>query len=167
MAQPPSQADGTKRGKSGKAKGAPSKPSAQEGQRLFVTLGCLACHQHGELGESGLFGGGDLTNVAAKRPPEFFARWLADPASLNRHHRMPVFDFSSNERASLSLWLTERSPANDREALKREPGDPAAGQRLVERRRGAACHVLPGDAAGTAPRLSPLSAASRWPQSCA
>ena len=59
-----------------------SKPSAAEGQRLFVTLGCLACHQHEELGESGLFGGGDLTKIAAKRPQEFFSRWLADPASL-------------------------------------------------------------------------------------
>src|SRR6185295_6181352 len=39
-------------------------PSAATGERLFLMLGCLACHQVGELGESGLFGGGDLSQIA-------------------------------------------------------------------------------------------------------
>ncbi len=157
-------AEDSRNGK-GKAKGTASKPLAQEGQRLFVTQGCLACHQHGELGESGLFGGGDLSKVAAKRPAEFFARWLADPASLNRHHRMPTFELSSDERASLSLWLAD-SGASDNATTGGNPGDPAAGQRIVERLRCASCHALPGDA-NKPPGLAALSAASRWDRSCA
>ena len=39
------------------------KPSAAEGERLVLTRGCLACHKFGQFGESGLFGGGDLTPV--------------------------------------------------------------------------------------------------------
>ena len=88
-------------------------PSADAGEQLFLTLGCLACHQHGSLGESGLFGGGDLTKIAAKRPAEFFSRWLADPASLNKLHRMPVFELTADERTSLSLWLAQQGAAGD------------------------------------------------------
>jgi mono/diheme cytochrome c family protein len=152
------------KGGKGKVKGAAAKPSAQEGQRLFVTLGCLACHQHGDLGESGLFGGGDLTKIAAKRPPEFFGRWLTDPASLNRHHRMPVFNLSSDEKASLALWLAEGGAAHD---PRNESGDADAGQRLVEKYRCSACHAPAGDAVSNSPRLAPLTADSRWTQSCA
>ncbi len=162
------QKDATKpKGGSDKAKGSSSKPSAQEGQRLFVTRGCLACHQRGELGESGLFGGGDLTKIAAKRPPEFFARWLADPANFNRHHRMPVFDLSSGERSSLSLFLAEGIAAEEATGPRDDLGDPAAGKRLALRLRCGSCHALPGDAVSNSPRLPTLSAESRWAQSCA
>ena len=149
----------------GKKKDGPPPPSAEQGEQLFITLGCLACHQHGGLGESGLFGGGDLTKIADKRPPEFFARWLADPASLNRHHRMPVFEVSASERTSLSLWLAQQG-VRDRSPPKDQSGDPAAGQRLVKRHRCASCHPLPGENAKT-PAIPALSAASRWPRSCA
>jgi mono/diheme cytochrome c family protein len=149
----------------GKKKEGPPPPSAEEGEQLFLTLGCLACHRHGELGESGLFGGGDLTKIADKRPAEFFARWLTDPASLNRHHRMPVFDLSGDERTSLSLWLARQGTANQPAATS-PMGDPAAGQRLVERYRCASCHALTGDKEARPPALASLSAASQWARSC-
>jgi mono/diheme cytochrome c family protein len=150
--------------KAGKAKASPLKPTAAEGERLFLTLGCLACHQHGELGESGLFGGGDLTAIASKRPQEFFARWLADPASLNRHHRMPVFDLSAVERDSLALWLSQQG----KPAQLKQQGDVKRGKRLVTEQRCAACHALTGgEAAAKVSRLKALSAASDWNRSCA
>jgi mono/diheme cytochrome c family protein len=154
---------GTKKS-TGKAKSAPPKPSATEGERLFLTLGCLACHQHGELGESGLFGGGDLTAIAAKRPPEFFARWLADPASLNRQHRMPVFELTQIERDSLVLWLGQQG----KPAQLEQPGNAVRGERIVTEQRCAACHALPGmGEAAKVSRLKPLSSASEWKRSCA
>ena len=73
------------------------------GERLFLTLGCLACHSWRDLGASGWLGGGDLTHIADKRPGGFFAAWLADPARLNRDHRMPTFPLSDDERTSLAL----------------------------------------------------------------
>jgi mono/diheme cytochrome c family protein len=150
--------------KTGKAKSSPPKPSAAEGERLFLTLGCLACHQHGELGESGLFGGGDLTAIGAKRPAAFFARWLADPASLNRHHRMPVFDLSAVERDSLALWLGQQG----KPAQLEQQGNTERGARLVAEQRCAACHALPGEeVVAKVSSLKALSAASDWNRSCA
>ena len=72
---------------------------------LLDTVGCLACHQVGDRGLAGLFGGGDLSAVADKRPADFFARWLADPAAINPAHRMPVFKLSDLDRQDLTLYL--------------------------------------------------------------
>ena len=81
--------------------------AAERGGRrtLFRSVGCLACHRVGELGSDGLFGGGDLAHVADKRPADFFARWLIDPAAINRDHRMPVFALEAPEVESLALYL--------------------------------------------------------------
>ena len=57
-----------------------TKPSVKNGEALFLTVGCLACHTWRDLGASSWFGGGDLTQIAEKRPPGFFTAWLADPA---------------------------------------------------------------------------------------
>ena len=158
-----------------KAKGkyAPPQPSPEEGQRLFLTLGCLACHQHGELGESGLFGGGDLTSIAAKRPAPFFARWLADPASLNRDHRMPVFDLKPAERESLALWLASQHDTVG-SAVPGAPdpaptgGNAVRGEKLVMSLRCGSCHTLPSrDPPRPAAAIKELTSASDWSRSCA
>jgi mono/diheme cytochrome c family protein len=145
------------------------KPDARAGERLFLTLGCLACHTWRDLGASGWLDGGDLTHVADKRPPGFFAAWLADPARLNADHRMPVFPLSPDERTSLALFLAEQKP----ESSKPEFGAPgsaqrrAEGGRLVAQFRCASCHRLPG-ATGDPPALAvpQLGEQSDWSESC-
>jgi mono/diheme cytochrome c family protein len=87
-----------------------------EGERLFVSLGCLACHSWRDLGASGWLGGGDLTHIADKRPADFFAVWLDEPARLNRDHRMPVFQLSNKERASLGQFLAAQKSSGERSA---------------------------------------------------
>ena len=77
----------------------------QAGMTLLRSIGCLACHSVGNLGGGELFGGGDLTRVASKRPAEFFAAWLARPEALNRDHRMPVFRLSDVETGHLAAYL--------------------------------------------------------------
>ena len=156
--------------KSGKEKR--PKPSAESGEQLFLTLGCLACHQHGSLGESGLFGGGDLTKISAKRPAEFFSRWLVDPASLNKHHRMPVFELSTDERTSLSLWLAQQGTPSPLSPRGRGAGGGGAeapkGETLIARFRCAACHTLPGvKDQPLANPPQPLNEKSNWSRSCA
>lgn len=143
-----------------------TQPSAAAGERLLNTLGCLACHRVGARGTLGLFGGGDLTRIADKRPREFFARWLDDPATVNEAHRMPVFKLAPLERADLIEYLvtlgTEAPPA---------PPVPHAaasddGRRLVREHRCGACHQLPGEAGLAKVERTPLSATSRWDRSC-
>ncbi len=144
-----------------------SRPDARTGERLFLTLGCLACHTWRDTGGGGWFGGGDLTHIADKRPPEFFATWLAEPARLNRDHRMPVFTLSADERTALGLFLAaQKSEGAKPDFTARAPAERrAAGRKLVEQMRCAACHRLPE--ATPAPRpASHLGERSDWQRSC-
>lgn len=159
--------------KGGKKKDKQKKPTAKEGARLFRTLGCLACHQAGELGEPSLFAGPDLTAVAAKRPPGFFAAWLRNPARLNPHHRMPVFELNPREVESLSLHLQKLAAsgeaATDKDATppKAKAALVARGKQLVAAHRCGACHALPeNDAKPAAVARVSWQDGSIWKESC-
>ena len=98
----------------------------------------------GTLGESGLFGGGDLTALLQKRPADFLVRWLENPAAINRSHRMPVFTFTADELKSLSLWAKEqaaKSAGYDVQAEQAAGADPPGreARRLVPLRELPCC----------------------------
>ncbi|MCA9198664.1 MAG: c-type cytochrome, partial [Planctomycetales bacterium] len=83
------------------------------GQALFERIGCLACHQVGSLGRSNGMGGRELTDVAKKRPADFFAVWLRAPETIRPHHQMPVFPLSEQELSDLATYLSSlETPAN-------------------------------------------------------
>lgn len=140
------------------------KTDPAKGRQLFHTLGCLACHRVGQVGAGGLFGGPDLSDVGLKRDAAFFARWLEDPAKINRHHRMPVFKLEAQERNDVAAWLVtlEGSPGrgHDGEAATspnenevRRP-DAERGRRLFQEYRCASCHALgEGDSPHVAKRI--------------
>ncbi len=145
-------------------------PSREAGDQLLFTRGCLACHRVGEFGESGLFGGGDLSAIAVKRPADYFAKWLQDPARLNRDHRMPVFDLTADERASLALALAARGKRPEAEGEGKKV-DKFRARELASQHRCDRCHRLP--AAKERLALSPirvldgLNQQSDWRKSCA
>ena len=149
--------------------------SAQSGEKLFRTIGCLACHRVGKLGTSGLFGGGDLTFIAQKRPANFFARWLADPKSINAHHRMPAYTESvitAEERADLAAYLGTLSDPAGRQLTEDDTLPPKTndalvgrGRDLVTRWRCASCHQLPDTNQAPAPPLA-ISDELDWDRSC-
>ncbi|HWB01071.1 MAG TPA: hypothetical protein VG713_21415, partial [Pirellulales bacterium] len=146
-----------------------TKPSAAEGQRLVNTIGCLACHRLDARGAQALFGGGDLTAIADKRPGDFFAHWLTKPEEINRSHRMPVFRLAAIEWADVAMFLatlkgnTSAKPwqpaLDDHDTINR-------GRRLVAEHRCGSCHVLPEAIQGEGPPRLRLSATSRWDTSC-
>ncbi len=159
----------------------PEPPSLAQGRQLFRTLGCLACHQAESLGQAGLFGGGDLSQISLKRPATFFATWLENPAALNPDHRMPVFNLGPPERASLSLYLAQlgnprnaEQPSATKPDAKTSAPKPTAerlalGKKLVEQHNCAACHRLPRGlprAADSTPLAVAIGPASRWERSC-
>jgi mono/diheme cytochrome c family protein/glucose/arabinose dehydrogenase len=117
-------------------------PSAAAGAALFRSVGCLACHRVGELGSDGLFGGGDLANIADKRPADFFARWLTDPAAINRDHRMPVFALEVPEVESLALYLQTLRASPSQTSLAPAKLE-RIGRELVRQAGCAGCHALP------------------------
>ena len=141
----------------------PPPPNAATGSLLFHSLGCLACHRVEQLGAAELFGGGDLTRIADKRPADFFARWLTDPAAINRDHRMPIFALEPAEIESLSLYLRSLGGTTTAGSdVKPSAERIAHGKQLVEQARCGACHALPGAAADCQRHNSPNSIQPTW-----
>jgi mono/diheme cytochrome c family protein len=158
----------SKSGKKAKGEEKP-KPSAEEGERLVLSRGCLACHKFGEFGDSGLFGGGDLTRLFEKRPVDFLNRWLQDPAAINKSHRMPVFTFTGDELTSLSLWAKEKAKSGEAAAAKKRNSNDLVreGEKLVGTFKCAACHSLASDQTQqVATSQKELTEASDWGRSC-
>lgn len=141
------------------------KPDSSKGRQLLLTTGCLACHQLGDVGTSGLFGGGDLTAIAKKRPREFFAHWLTAPGELNAQHRMPLFALSQEEVRDLSTHLsTLGSTPKQNKAPKLAAEEIALGQRLFETNQCASCHNT--STADQRERPRPFDANYSWDNSC-
>lgn len=148
----------------------PQKANRGVGETLFNTLGCLACHQNGELGSSDLFSGPNLTEIGQKRPAAYFETWLKNPAQLNADHRMPVYDLSAKERGDLAAYLASLTPAGKQartpvrkfnETLIRE------GREIIAKNQCNACHNLPGEMPETAAQeLRPLGPGDLWHDAC-
>lgn len=120
----------------------------REGELLFRSTGCLACHNVGEHGSSGPFSGGDLSNVGRKRSADWLFTWLEKPERLNADHRMPVFKLSGDERRQLAVYLSslssgEANNTDDAPSLD-DKGLAEKGAPLVEAARCAACHRIDG-----------------------
>ncbi|MBI5761850.1 MAG: c-type cytochrome, partial [Planctomycetales bacterium] len=99
-----------------KPKPAPEKEPPREadvrpGELLFRSVGCLACHTHGELGQAQSHFGGDLTQLGGKRSAAWLEAWLKDPSKLNRDHRMPVVKLSDTERRLVVAYLSRSAAA--------------------------------------------------------
>ncbi len=120
-------------------------PDARRGALVLHQVGCLACHRTDGLGTAGLFDGGDLSAIAAKRPAGFFARWLKDPAAVNPAHRMPVVRLNDQEVVDLAAYLSKQG-----EPTPAAVGEVATdqllrqGRQIIEQKRCAACHQIPG-----------------------
>ncbi|HEY4311992.1 MAG TPA: PA14 domain-containing protein [Pirellulales bacterium] len=145
------------------------------GETLFYSLGCLGCHSLAGLGTTRLAGGGELYNVADKRPDDFFARWLADPAACNPTHRMPLFPLSDEERQNLAAFLARQSAAPDKKPAAADEADFGGsrerGRDLIAKHHCGSCHELPlregmptPEPAAVARRK--ISAAADWEASC-
>jgi hypothetical protein len=156
----------------------------ERGRAWFMSLGCLACHPWESLASWSLFDGGELSHVAAKRPASFFAEWLADPADVNRDHRMPRFELSHQQQTQIAVFLATqaRGTRPERQGVEHE-SQSALREPIVERRRRGrelfvrqrchACHRAPDDerladatGGGREQVKRPLSAQSNWDDSC-
>ncbi|MGY8769214.1 MAG: c-type cytochrome [Pirellulales bacterium] len=150
----------------------PIKPRgiASAGKTLFQTLGCLACHQTNDLGNSSLFGGSDLSDIAAKRPVHYYERWLKDPAKLNADHRMPVYDLDAKSRANLATYLGTLSSSGKLASLPRRKYSNslvAKGRELAAKHQCFSCHKMAANFAEAA-RTKPvqLSPGDLWHDAC-
>ena len=157
----------------------------EAGLTLINSLGCRACHTTKPGADSDavdnhvealLFGGGSLADIGSKRSVEWFNTWLRKPESLNRSHRMPLFELSSQERRQLSLGLS---------SLRQDSKDPATsnsktttrsneltrqGKQLIHDFGCRSCHVVTTKKSELVPNLPGLTSASGktpdWSKSC-
>lgn len=146
------------------------KKPVERGHDLFVGLGCLACHEKGNLGTQDLLGGGSLENVTAKRPDDYFARWLSNPSAINEHHRMPQFAISDLEASDLATYLQQDAAKTDADAAPSWMSDQsliATGRQLVSRNRCASCHEIE-ESLRSEPSLAKIALDSEtdWTQAC-
>ncbi|MDP1795864.1 MAG: c-type cytochrome, partial [Planctomycetaceae bacterium] len=117
------------------------------GTELVKSLGCLACHTWAGLGQTSIWSGSPLDDIAKRRQPAWLMQWLADPTKLNAHARMPTFTLTDTERRQIvsALMGETKSISVDNRRSKDVSDDIIArGKRLVEEARCAACHEIPG-----------------------
>lgn len=157
----------------------------EAGLTLINSLGCLACHTidagaesdaAGTHNEALLFGGGSLADIGNKRSAEWFNTWLRKPESLNRSHRMPVFDLSSQERRQLSLALSSlrqgsKEPATSKSKPTAKSNKLARqGKQLIHDLGCRSCHVVTTKKSELVPNLPSLTSATGktpdWSNSC-
>lgn len=99
-----------------------------DGQRLFETIGCIACHRDAEH---------DLRGLSRKTTAAWLTEFLADPAKTHASGRMPSLNLTPDESRQIAVYLI------DREAADRQPG---VGRQRVGRQNGKdaeAGHVEP------------------------
>jgi mono/diheme cytochrome c family protein len=88
-----------------------------QGHRLYVAKGCLTCHVHGRVEESGRVPvGPDLT--ARRLPREYLERFLADPsikAAASGDRGMPNLNLKPAEIASLVAFINQTASVSMRE----------------------------------------------------
>jgi mono/diheme cytochrome c family protein len=111
------------------------------GQKLFNTIGCLACHQtSGKALDSGPFYGAranfPLPGLGSKTTPERLAEYLKEPLALDPSGRMPHMLLDGGEALDLARFLCQSTD----DTIKRDQGGaPDRGQMIaafkqVERR---------------------------------
>ena len=82
-----------------------TQPSAEVGQILFQTKGCVSCHQHDKVDYKGLQTniGPNLTDHDVSA--EFLRIWLRNPADVRPETDMPNLELSDTEIESLITFL--------------------------------------------------------------
>lgn len=143
------------------------KKGESSGRELFNSLGCLACHQVGDLGTNTPFSGGPLTHVGNKRSADWIATWLAAPDRLNPQHRMPIFKLSRSERGLLADYLATLGQDPETKFGRAERASytesSIRGQALVKEFQCANCHKIPAIEATNQP-VAVLTSAPRSPE---
>ena len=140
------------------------------GMTLLKSTGCLACHRVNGEGTAGPYGGADLSSIGFKRSREWFSTWLKDPAKLNRQHRMPVFELSTQDRRQLALALVSLRKEKPEVKLSETSGPSPSAVEIIKSARCAACHTVPDAEKIGPPDLTGIPTlekpVSNWQTSC-
>jgi mono/diheme cytochrome c family protein len=78
---------------------------AKEGQAVFETQKCIACHslagKKGKLAKKG----GPLDGVGSKRSADWMKKYLKDPTSVVKDAQMPKYELTDKEIDDLVAYM--------------------------------------------------------------
>ncbi len=121
---------------------AATEPAVHElGQRLFHSVGCVACH--------GPFEGGaefmprvPYGNLAQKWHPASLSAFLQDPVAVHPSGQMPSFNLTQAEADAVATYLVGKWGAAGTAAFEVDPSRIAAGRTAFAARGCASCHTV-------------------------
>lgn len=88
------------------AHSAQSVPQATLGAKLFVAKGCVTCHHHTAMGQTGNISLGIGPNLTGySTTPEYLRLWLKDPRAIKPKTVMPNLELKENEIEALIAFL--------------------------------------------------------------
>ncbi len=142
-------------------------PALREGEELFNTKACYACHKVEGASDGKL--GPDLTRVGAKWPVEYLRESIVDPKANNIESLMPKMALTDDEVKALVIYLKSltgenltRGPVTSYQAVKRwkeqkpaeVPVTVESGRLVFEQKACVACHTINGVGGKIGPDLS-------------
>src|SRR5207245_2352242 len=110
-----------------------------QGEKLFMQLGCITCHQLQDPTEKDAHDRLSLFYVAAKFRPGALEAFLRAPHEHYPWIRMPDFKLSATEAPALAAYL--RSTAKGKVEAAMHQGDAARGAKLFQEAGCAQCHL--------------------------
>lgn len=116
--------------------------SLARGQRLFHSVGCIACHSLDKPKDSQLV---VLSGLARKTTPEKLAEFLHNPLATNPTGRMPHMLLTLDEARDIARFLHQREEAksgNPKRVAENQAELGALGKQLVVSKGCANCHTI-------------------------
>lgn len=78
---------------------------AAYGRALFSAKGCVTCHHHAAVPNSGVFSEGNPDLSSFRWTDEFLRKWLSDPAAVRPGTYMPKLNLAPDEIDALIGFL--------------------------------------------------------------
>lgn len=116
-----------------------SKGDVATGEKIFRTLGCIACHHFNDPKEEELFDRLPLHFAKEKYSPAALVEFLKAPHQNYLWSRMPDFKLSNPEAEHLATFIRDQAKGVMEDGLA---GDAARGKELFAKVGCANCHVL-------------------------
>ena len=128
----------------------------ENGQKLFESVGCLACHEIKEKGENF---GPDLSRIANKVNADWVVSWVSNPKHYNDNSTMPNLRLSVEQASDITAYLMQFGTPKHIPGIEARVTHPKMieyGKTVVRKRGCFACHDIKGmeDEGRIAPELS-------------
>lgn len=132
--------------------------NAENGKKLFGTIGCQGCHSADDSQEtfSVRSRASNLSRLAAKiTSAEWVYDWIKEPNNYSPHARMPSLRLTDQEAADITAYLMALSPDYENKIASRSAALAhqvdlenekliASGKKIIENRGCYACHDIKG-----------------------